>query len=102
MSERKAQRPEHPAHTHPHQHADGTVHVHEHGHADYEHGGEHATLEKRARRGEPTGPTRSVRLPAALDRWFTERLSLDKLRSASDLLLELILGGLRLRGPETA
>lgn len=51
----------------------------------------------RARRGEPMGPTRSTRLPAALDRWFEERLALHPTRSASELLVELIHGGLRLR-----
>lgn len=81
------------AHSHEHRHIDGTAHAHEHGHGtDHDH-----DRPARARRGEPTGPTRSVRLPAALDRWFEERLRLHPDRSASELLLELIHGGLRLR-----
>lgn len=95
------ERPEASAHIHPHRHADGTVHAHEHDHADREHDGPHAPMppvaEKRAKRGEPMGQTRSLRLPAALDRWFEERLVLEPTRAASDLLVELIYGGLRLR-----
>jgi len=89
------------AHIHPHRHVDGTVHAHEHSHVDREHDGPHtaipARLERRGRRGEPLGPTRSLRLPAPLDRWFEERLMLEASRPASDLLVELIYGGLRLR-----
>ena len=43
------------------------------------------------------GPTRSVRLPEALDAWFRERLDLHRERSSSELLVQLIHGGLRLR-----
>jgi hypothetical protein len=43
------------------------------------------------------GPTRSARLPQALDVWFEERLARAPERSASDVLVELIHGGLRLR-----
>lgn len=90
-----------PEHAHPHRHADGTVHVHEHDHVDREHDGPHGVSSsasgKRARRSEPMGQTRSTRLPAALDRWFEERLALEATCSASELLIELIYGGLRLR-----
>lgn len=43
------------------------------------------------------GPTRSVRLPRALDDWFERRCSLTPEKSASELLVALIHGGLRLR-----
>ncbi len=43
------------------------------------------------------GPTRSMRLPRALDRWFEDRLSRHPERSASELLVALLHGGLRLR-----
>jgi hypothetical protein len=43
------------------------------------------------------GPTRSVRLPFGLDRWFWERLELKPEVSASELLISLVHGGLRLR-----
>ncbi|MGH7727502.1 MAG: hypothetical protein ACREM2_01750 [Vulcanimicrobiaceae bacterium] len=43
------------------------------------------------------GPTRSLRLPHALDAWFQSRLERDPERSASDLLVALVHGGLRLR-----
>jgi len=43
------------------------------------------------------GPTRSVRLPRALDGWFTERLERHAERSASEMLVQLVHGGLRLR-----
>jgi hypothetical protein len=43
------------------------------------------------------GPTRSLRLPHAIDRWFVERLELKPELSPSDVLLQLIYGGLRLR-----
>lgn len=43
------------------------------------------------------GPTRSVRLPLALDRWFGERLERHPERSSSELLVALVHGGLRLR-----
>jgi hypothetical protein len=91
------------AHVHPHRHVDGTVHAHEHDHHDHDHDGPHAAAsfseEKalRARRGEPMGQTRSTRLPASLDRWFEERLALHPMRSPSELLVELIHGGLRMR-----
>jgi hypothetical protein len=38
-----------------------------------------------------------MRLPLALDEWFETRMHAHPLRSASDLLVELIHGGLRLR-----
>lgn len=43
------------------------------------------------------GPTRSTRLPLALDRWFEERLEFHPASSPSELLIALIHGGLRLR-----
>lgn len=43
------------------------------------------------------GPTRSTRLPAAIDAWLESRLMLHRDRSVSEILLELIHGGLRLR-----
>ncbi|MBC5799830.1 MAG: hypothetical protein GIX03_10085 [Candidatus Eremiobacteraeota bacterium] len=43
------------------------------------------------------GPTRSVRLPQALDAWFSERLERQRERSPSELLVMLVHGGLRLR-----
>jgi hypothetical protein len=43
------------------------------------------------------GPTRSTRLPAALDEWLESRLMLHRDKSVSEILLELIHGGLRLR-----
>jgi len=43
------------------------------------------------------GPTRSVRLPRALDEWFGSRLELRAESSPSELLVALIHGGLRLR-----
>ncbi len=43
------------------------------------------------------GPTRSMRLPRALDEWFASRLGLTPETSASELLVMLVHGGLRLR-----
>jgi hypothetical protein len=43
------------------------------------------------------GPTRSVRLPRALDDWFASRLELKPEASPSEVLVGLIHGGLRLR-----
>lgn len=43
------------------------------------------------------GPVRSLRLPRELDAWFEDRLRENPRRGASDLLLELLHGGLRLR-----
>jgi hypothetical protein len=43
------------------------------------------------------GPTRSTRLPAAIDAWLESRLMLHRDRSVSEILLQLIHGGLRLR-----
>lgn len=43
------------------------------------------------------GIVRSLRLPLALDAWFEKRLCQEPQRSASDMLLELVHGGLRLR-----
>lgn len=49
-------------------------------------------------RGSGTmGPTRSVRLPRALDEWFAERLDRHRERSSSEILVQLVHGGLRLR-----
>jgi hypothetical protein len=48
-------------------------------------------------RGTTTGATRSMRLPIALDDWFESRMRAHAHRSASDLLVELVHGGLRLR-----
>jgi hypothetical protein len=49
------------------------------------------------RRGTTTGPTRSMRLPVALDEWFEARMQAHRHRSTSDVLVELVHGGLRLR-----
>lgn len=43
------------------------------------------------------GSTRSLRLPHQLDQWFEDRLTLRSDKSSSDLLVELVHGGLRLR-----
>lgn len=43
------------------------------------------------------GPVRSLRLPIELDQWFEQRLRDDVARSASDILLEAVHGGLRLQ-----
>ena len=43
------------------------------------------------------GPTRSVRLPRALDTWLEERLARHTDRSPSEILVSLVHGGLRLR-----
>ncbi|MDP9024970.1 MAG: hypothetical protein M3N13_06345 [Candidatus Eremiobacteraeota bacterium] len=43
------------------------------------------------------GPVRSLRLPRSIDRWFEERLRDDPQRPASDVLLILLHGGLRLQ-----
>jgi hypothetical protein len=48
-------------------------------------------------RGTTTGATRSMRLPIALDEWLESRMQAHPHRSASDLLVELVHGGLRLR-----
>ncbi|HTW83486.1 MAG TPA: hypothetical protein VMD91_05380 [Candidatus Sulfotelmatobacter sp.] len=72
---------------HVHTHADGTTHRHPHDRTDPDH---------RPRRGK-MGPTRSTRLPAELDAWLESRLLVHRDRSVSEILLELIHGGLRLR-----
>lgn len=51
----------------------------------------------RARGSGTMGSTRSVRLPRALDEWFAERLDRHPERSSSELLVQLVHGGLRLR-----
>lgn len=43
------------------------------------------------------GPVRSLRLPLELDEWFEQRLRDDAARSASDILLDAVHGGLRLQ-----
>jgi hypothetical protein len=43
------------------------------------------------------GPTRSVRLPAALDEWLEESLDRHRERSTSEVLVSLVHGRLRLR-----
>lgn len=48
-------------------------------------------------RGTSMGPVRSVRLPGALDTWLDTRLMAHPHRSVSELLVELVHGGLRLR-----
>jgi hypothetical protein len=48
-------------------------------------------------RGTTTGATRSMRLPIALDEWLEARMRAHPHRSASELLVELVHGGLRLR-----
>jgi hypothetical protein len=51
----------------------------------------------RARGSGSMGPTRSMRLPQALDTWFEERLARHPERSPSAILVQLVHGGLRLR-----
>ena len=51
----------------------------------------------RARGSGSMGPTRSMRLPRALDEWLAERLERHPERSPSAVLVALIHGGLRLR-----
>jgi hypothetical protein len=51
----------------------------------------------RAKGSGTMGPTRSTRLPAALDAWLESRLMLHRDKSVSEIMLELIHGGLRLR-----
>ena len=51
----------------------------------------------RGRGSGQSGPTRSLRLPLPLDAWFEERLMRENHRSVSDILVELVHGGLRLR-----
>lgn len=51
----------------------------------------------RAKGSGSMGPTRSMRLPRPLDRWFVERLDRHPERSASEFLVSLVHGGLRLR-----
>ena len=51
----------------------------------------------RAKGSGALGPVRSLRLPHALDRWFEERLRDDPSVPASELLLRLVHGGLRLK-----
>ncbi len=49
-------------------------------------------------RGSGTmGPTRSMRLPRAIDEWYLQRLERHKERSPSEMLVQLVHGGLRLR-----
>jgi hypothetical protein len=43
------------------------------------------------------GPVRSLRLPLELDEWFEQRLRDEAARSASDILLDAVHGGLRLQ-----
>jgi hypothetical protein len=43
------------------------------------------------------GPTRSMRLPRALDEWFASRLEQNPQASPSEVLVSLVHGGLRLR-----
>lgn len=43
------------------------------------------------------GPVRSVRLPLALDEWLQTRFAAHPHRSPSELLVETVHGGLRLR-----
>lgn len=51
----------------------------------------------RAKGSGKLGVTRSTRLPAAIDAWLEERIARDPNRSVSDILIELVHGGLRLR-----
>ncbi len=51
----------------------------------------------RAKGSGKLGVTRSTRLPAAIDAWLEERIARDAVRSVSDILIELVHGGLRLR-----
>ncbi|GAC1584096.1 MAG: hypothetical protein NVS3B7_19490 [Candidatus Elarobacter sp.] len=51
----------------------------------------------RAKGSGVVGPTRSTRLPVAIDAWLETRLTLHRDKSVSEILLELIHGGLRLR-----
>src|ERR1700760_2617161 len=48
-------------------------------------------------RGNTTGATTFMRLPIALDEWLEARMRAHPHRSTSDLLVELVHGGLRLR-----
>jgi Arc/MetJ-type ribon-helix-helix transcriptional regulator len=49
-------------------------------------------------RGSGTmGPVRSFRLPGPLDAWLEERLALHLHKSFSEVIVELVHGGLRLR-----
>lgn len=86
-----------PDHAHEHTHIDGLEHAHVHAHdgADHEH--EHGSSNARTKGSGALGPVRSLRLPKAIDRWFGERLRDDPNRPASDVLLVLVHGGLRLR-----
>ncbi len=43
------------------------------------------------------GPVRSFRLPGPLDAWLEERLALHLHKSFSEIIVELVHGGLRLR-----
>lgn len=43
------------------------------------------------------GPVRSLRLPHDLDQWFEQRMREEAERPASDILLQAVHGGLRLR-----
>ena len=43
------------------------------------------------------GPVRSLRLPLPLECWFEARLRDEPDRAVSDMLLQLVIGGLRLR-----
>ena len=43
------------------------------------------------------GPVRSTRLPGSLDAWLESRLMLHAHKSSSEVMVELIHGGLRLR-----
>lgn len=43
------------------------------------------------------GPVRSTRLPGSLDAWLESRLMLHAHKSSSEVIVELIHGGLRLR-----
>lgn len=51
----------------------------------------------RAKGSGQMGPTRSTRLPATIDAWLESRLMLHPDRSVSEIMLQLIHGGLRLR-----
>lgn len=51
----------------------------------------------RIRGNGSAGPVRSTRLPVALDAWLESRLMIHRHKSSSEILIELIHGGLRLR-----
>ena len=102
------------SHSHTHTHVDGIEHTHIHEHASMSRARIATTtgrctrtcMKRRATtptaelprpKGSKTGPTRSTRLPIAIDSWLGDRQAAEPHRSPSEILVELIHGGLRLR-----